>query len=136
MTKKTVKMEMGELLKNANALAVIIGEKKSFAPEVNIALAQNSATIEKGLKGYAENRKQIAERFAAKDKNGEPLVKNNEYVFEKDEDKAGFLEEIKTLEAVEVEVEIQEIDVAVIHDGKHEEPTAYDLVAMGFMLKF
>ena len=51
MTKKTVKMEMGELLKNANALAVIIGEKKSFAPEVNIALAQNNAAVEKGLKG-------------------------------------------------------------------------------------
>lgn len=136
MTKKTVKMEMGELLKNANALAVIIGEKKSFAPEVNIALAQNSAAIEKGLKGYAENRKQIAERFAAKDKNGVLLVKNNEYVFEKDEDKAEFLEEIKSLEAVKVEIEIQEVDIAVINDGKHEEPTAYDLVAMGFMLKY
>lgn len=136
MTKKTVKMEMGELLKNGNALAVIIGEKKNFAPEVNIALAQNNAAVEKGLKGYSENRKQIAERFAAKDKNGEPLVKNNEYVFEKDEDKAEFLEEIKSLEAVKVEVEIQEVDIAAIHDGKHEEPTAYDLVAMGFMLKF
>lgn len=136
MTKKTVKMEMGELLKNGNALAVIIGEKKNFAPEVNIALAQNNAAVEKGLKGYSENRKQIAERFAAKGENGELLVKNNEYVFEKDEDRAGFLEEIKSLEAVEVEVEIQEVDVAVVNDGKHEEPTAYDLVAMEFMLKY
>ena len=136
MTKINVKMKMGELLKSGNALAVVIAEKKSFAPEVNIALAQNNAAIEKSLKGYSESRKQIAERFAVKDKNGELLVKNNEYVFEKDEDKNGFLEEAKSLDEVEVDVELQKVEVATMNDGKHEEPTAYDLVAMDFMLKY
>lgn len=136
MTKINVKMKMGELLKNGNALAVVIAEKKSFAPEVNIALAQNNAAIEKSLKGYSESRKQIAERFAVKDKNGELLVKNNEYVFERDEDKSGFLEEAKSLDEVEVDVELQKVEVATMNDGKHEEPTAYDLVAMDFMLKY
>lgn len=116
-------------------LGEVLREKKLFAGEVNIAIAKNNMSLETQIKHFEKGVKDLAERFVAKDVNGNPVIKNNKYTFETMEDENCYLKGVEELENTELELEIQMVKYDVLNDGKHDEPTACDLVALNFMLE-
>lgn len=135
MEKKTVKMKVSDIRVAQAGLNEVIREKKLFPAEVNLAIARNSITLENQMKYHRESVKTLVERFALKDEEGNPVVKNNEYKFETKEDEKAFIQEVSELDKVEMEFEVTKVKYEVLNDGKHDEPTAYDLVALDFMLE-
>lgn len=135
MRAKKVKMKMSEVRLEYARLAEVIGEKKLFAGEVNLAIAKNNLALEEQIKCFNESMKNLVERFAAKDESGKPIIKDNRYIFETTEDETGYLSAIEELENTEVEVDIQTVKCEAFTSGKHEEATAFDFVAMNFMIE-
>lgn len=123
-----------ELQEHYIGLAEVIREKKNFPVEVNMAMAKNNAVMERELKAGNEAAKEIIDRFTMKDEQGEPVVKENHYVFEKKEDEEAYIKAMKELDEVEFECQVYKVSRSVF-DDKHEEPTAYDFVLLDFMLE-
>lgn len=140
MEKQNVKMEVAELLRNYAGLSEVINEKKVFASEVNLAIAKNSRILENEVKSYQESLKQIIDRYVHKDESGDPETKKQpggaqEYVFETAEKKKEYLKAVRELECVDIELDISVIKYDSLEESGSDKPTAYDLVALDFMIK-
>lgn len=136
MEAKTVKMKVTDIRTAQMGLSEVIREKKLFPGEVNLAIARNNISLENQMKCHRESLKTLIERLTLKDEEGRPVVKNNKYKFATEEDENKFLQEASELENVELEFEVMKVNYDAVNDGKHEEPTAYDLVALEFMLEY
>ncbi len=139
MEKQSVKMTVKEMLGAYTGLTEVIREKKLFASEVNLAIARNSKILEGEVKTYQESMNAAVEKYVHKDGNGNPETKKlpngmQEYVFETDEQKEQYLKAVRDMEAAELEVDVNMITAETFGDA-NEQPTAYDLVALDFMLK-
>lgn len=135
MEKRTEKMKMADVRLNYTRLGEVLREKKLFNGEVNMAIAKNNMALESHMKCFEENIKMLVERFALKDENGNPMVKGNKYIFGSKEDEDNYLRAAGELEDIEIEIDIQKVRYDNLTDEKHDEPTAYDLVSMSFMLE-
>lgn len=134
MREEKVTITTKKLQEHYIGLAEVIKEKKNFPVEVNVAMAKNNAIMENELRAGNEAAKEIIDRFTMKDQQGEPVVKENHYVFEKKEDEEAYIKSMRELDEIEFECKVYQVSRSVF-DDKHEEPTAYDLVLLDFMLE-
>lgn len=136
MKERKITVTAGELRKIYAKVTELIKEKKLFTAEVNLALARNHTELEKQLKPVDATAYDLLEKYAAKKENGELEVKNGRYLFETDEKQKKYMEQAEELEKTEIEITVFKVESEKVVDGKHDEPTAFDLVAMDFMLEF
>ena len=136
MEERKITVTAGELRKNYSRVTELIKEKKLFTLEVNVALARNHAELEKQLKPIDTTAYNLLEKYAVKKENGEFEVKNGRYLFETDEKQKEYMDQADELEKTEIEITVFKVKSEKVVDGKHDEPTALDLVAMDFMLEF
>ena len=128
------KISTKELQERYAGLAEVIKEKKLFPAAVNVAMAKNNAIMTEEMKSNGEAARDIIDKFVMKDGSGEPVVKNNRYVFETAENEKAYIGAMEELNNLEFECRVQKVS-RNIFDEKHEEPTAYDLVLLDFMLE-
>lgn len=131
-----VKMKVADIKRAYAGLSEVIQEKKLFTGEVNLAIARNNISLENQMKCYRESVSAAVNRFVLKDEEGNPVVKNDKYTFLTKEDENAYLQEMAELEKAEMEVEIMKVKYDLLNDVKHDEPTAYDLVTLDFMLEY
>lgn len=131
-----VKMKVADIKRAYAGLSEVIQEKKLFTGEVNLAVARNNISLENHMKCYRESVSAVVNRFVLKDEAGNLVVKNDKYTFLTKEDENAYLQEMAELEKAEMEVEIMKVKYDLLSDEKHDEPTAYDLVALDFMLEY
>lgn len=74
--------------------------------KVSVAIARNLVLFENEFKLLDEQKKDIANRYADKDENGNFIVNDNKYTFKSDVDKEDFTREIKELNEVEIDLDI------------------------------
>ena len=98
-----MKMTYGELL-NKHAVLMTIG-KMVLPRKASVAIARNIQKLEKEVKLYLKQRSDIAERYAKKGKDGQPINEDDKYVFETPEHEASFLQEAKELNETEIEID-------------------------------
>ena len=82
---------------------------------------------------YTAERKEILDRYAKKDKNGENIVEDNCYVIS---DQEGYAKEIEELLEIETEAEIQKVSEEIIEkcdDPRYDPLTLEELAALEFM---
>lgn len=123
-----------ELQERYMGLAEVIKEKKLFPAAVNVAMAKNNAIMSGEIKAHSEAAKDIIEKFTMKGEDGEPVVKDNRYVFENKENEDAYIDAMEELNNLEIECRVQKVS-RNLFDEKHDEPTAYDLVLLDFMLE-
>ena len=88
-----------------HAVLMKIGEL-TLPRKVSVAVARNLILFEKEFKLMDDQKKDIADRYADKDKNGNFIVTENQYTFKTDADKEDFTREIKELNDVEIDLDI------------------------------
>lgn len=133
MGEVTVKMKMSEVRMAYIKINEVINEKKLFPGKVNIAIAKNNMALDNQMKCFNEGTKPLVERFALKDENGNPEIKNNSYVFETKEMEKQYVKGVEELDKTEVDIQIIKVEYDAFDGGK-DDPTAFDLVALEFML--
>lgn len=139
MEKKNVKMKVSEMIKAYTGLASVVGERKLFSGEVNLAIAKNYKILDDEIKTYNENVDDLIEKYVHKDSDGKPETKKVEegkfkYVFETNEKEKIYVKAIEELQDTEMEVEVNMISERAFDTG-NEQPTAFDLISMEFMIK-
>lgn len=139
MEKQNVKMKVSEMIKAYTGLTAVVGEKKLFPGEVNLAIAKNYKILGDEMKAYNESVNNLVEKYVHKDSNGEPEIKEAgkgkfKYVFETNEKEKMYVKAVEELQNTELEVEVNMISDSVFEKG-NEQPTAFDLIAMESMIK-
>ncbi|MCU6763370.1 Uncharacterised protein [uncultured Roseburia sp.] len=99
-----MKLTYNEITVKHNILMEI--GKLTLPRKVSVAIARNLIRLEKELKLAEEQRADIADRYAAKDENGNFVLDKEKYTFQTVADEKSFLEEAKELNEMEVEVQI------------------------------
>jgi hypothetical protein len=87
--KQTKKVEVSYLriVTELHPSIVSLGSLTISSVDAVLCIAKNRKIFEEKLKIYEEARKKIAEANCDKDKNGKPLVENNNYVYSNDDAK-------------------------------------------------
>lgn len=81
---------------------------KHLPVKISFAISKNAEAVAGALKAYEETRKSRLEKYAKKDEDGKPVVKDGNYVIE---DLEKWSEEIRELLDTETEVMIQEVSI-------------------------
>lgn len=109
MSKKQTKKVQVSYLRIVTELhpsIVSLGSLKISSVDAVLSIARNRKIFEENLKIYEEARKKIAEANCDKDKDGKPLVDNNNYVYSNEEKKKETNKLLTELLANEVKLEL------------------------------
>ena len=118
-----MKMTFSDLLVyHQNLLAL---SNKTLPRKASVAVARNIGKMEKEVELHNKQRKEIAELYAVK-KDGEFVIENNSYTFSSEDDKKAFLDEVKQLNEVELDVDIITFDSAEL--DRCDEVDRYDIL--------
>lgn len=139
MEKQNVKMKVSEMIKAYTGLTAVVGEKKLFPGEVNLAIAKNYKILGDEMKAYNKSVNSLVEEYVHKDSKGEPEIKEVEkgsfrYIFETNEKEKMYVKAIEELQNTEMEVEVNMISDSSFDTG-NEQPTAFDFISMEFMIR-
>lgn len=124
------------LVKNQNLVNL---SNKTFPRKMSVAMARNLGEMEKEVELYNNQRKEIADLYAVKE-NGEFVLAGDSFTFASEEDKKAFLEEIKQLNEVDVEVDIITVDSTEL--DRCDEMERYDILtpreeaSLSWMIKY
>ena len=128
-----MKMKNKEIVDFLNAYASM--GKKTLPVRLAYAIKKNVAAVQEAAAAYTEERKDLIQRYAKKDENGEIMTENDYYVME---DKAGFEQDMNELLDIETEVDIHTVAIAVVEkcddDPKYDPLTMTELDVIDFML--
>ena len=122
-----------------HAVLMKIGEL-TLPRKVSVAVARNLILFEKEFKLMDDQKKDIADRYADKDKNGNFIVTENQYTFKTDADKEDFTREIKELNDVEIDLDIMTFEADELE--KCEKIDRYDILtpvqeaSIGWMISY
>lgn len=108
---------------------------KKLPVKLAYGISVNLKSIELALAAYNKQREELVEKYVKKDDDGNPLVKNNYYVFE---DKTGWDESIAELLETEAEVSITQVPEKALEkcdNPEFDSLTVPELSAIQFMIK-
>ena len=128
-----MKMTLNEVRVRYSNLSSISG--KHLPVKLSYAIGKNMINLESELKISEKKRTELAETYAKKDENGNPVIEKNEY---KMEDMDSFKAEFEELLKEEIDVDIRTVPMSIIEnydDSKYDALAPADFVAMHFMLE-
>ena len=108
---------------------------KHLPTKLSFAIAVNAEEIEKKIKVYHEERIKLAEQYAEKDPDGNPVIVDDRYVIN---NQAEWDKAFKELQDTEVEVVITTVtldDVAKCDDPRFDALTVYEMSLLKFMIE-
>lgn len=120
-----MKLKLFQLL-NAHDVLEILGNAKGLSGTTAYRILKNIKRISEELKVYEETRKNIVEEKANKDKNGNPIIKENQYDLSSQNLKK-CNQEIEKLLNEEVDIEIKKVKLSEI-DAIGLSPFQIDLI--------
>ena len=128
-----MKMKNSEIVAFLNICAGL--RQKHLPVRFAYAIKKNISSVQEAAAAYTDERKELIDRYAKKDENGEYLEEDNCYIME---DKAGFEKDMAELLGIETEVEIHTISITVVEkcddDPKYDALTMEELDAIDYML--
>lgn len=123
-------------LKNKDILNFINTDvaSKKLPIKLAYALSVNLATLEPVFKAYNEQRTKLIEECARKDENGNPVIADNNYIFE---DIAKWNESILELLEAEADVNISTVPFDILEkcdDPAFDKMSVIELASIKFMI--
>jgi hypothetical protein len=108
-----------ELLNNIGALRSVA--QKQLPVKISYAIAKNISKVESELNIYNKERQKLVDKYAEKDKNGQPKIdKNNQYHIKK-ECLQDWNKDIQDLLSIEVEIDVYKFSIDLL-DGFNISP--------------
>ena len=108
---------------------------KHLPVKVTFAIAANAAEADIKQKAYEESKKKLIEKHAKKDKDGNPVIEDKQYVFK---DPVKWEKEIVELFDAEVEMNVTTVklkDLAKCDEAEFDSLTVNELSAIRFMIE-
>lgn len=128
-----MKMKNSEIVAFLNICAGL--RQKHLPVRLAYAIKKNLSSVQEAAAAYTDERKELIDRCAKKDENGEYLEEDNCYIME---DKAGFEKDMSELLGIETEVEIHTVPITVVEkcddDPKYDALTIEELDVIDYML--
>lgn len=128
-----MKMKNSEIVAFLNTCANL--REKRLPVRLAYAIKKNMSSVQEAAAAYMDERKELVDRYAKKDENGEYLEEDNCYIME---DKAGFEKDMEELLGIETEVEIHTVSITVVEkcddDQKYDALTMEELGVIDYML--
>ncbi|MDO5402987.1 MAG: hypothetical protein Q4F11_06065 [Eubacteriales bacterium] len=112
--------------------------KKKLPVKLSYAVSKNVKTLTSECENLYEQRIKILNDSSSKDDKGNPVIKDNQYVFNSDDEKSGAIKAITELLNTEVDVEIMNIsmnDVEKCDEAKYDALTGIELDEVMKMVK-
>ena len=95
-------------------------------------LEENIIKFNENLQAYEKTRRKLIEKYADKDNEGKPIVKDNQYCFTDEKNKIKFIEEINKLDNLEKDLEF---NLFKLDDFKGVRMTTLDYGRIKFMIE-
>ena len=108
---------------------------KHLPVKLMFAISANVEEVDGKIKAYDKAKKELIDKYAKKDENGEPVVEGINYVFE-DQDK--WINDITELLEMEVDVNIVSVtleDIAKCDEAEFDSLTVNEISSIRFMIK-
>ena len=103
---------------------------KVYTAKLGYAISKNMKAFRKAIEEYDENRLKICERYAEKDKDDKPIVKENQYEM---------TEESKELQEVDTDIDIMKVSFAELerceNADRYDIPSVADIEDLMFMIE-
>lgn len=126
-------MKLFEVVSVSNGLRILDG--KRLPAKINYALMKNKKALLSELQGIQEQRIEIMKSHAKKDKNGEPVSENGQFIFESDADREEATKEYAELLNVDANIDIMTVTFDDIVKCDDMEPlTTSEIEALEFMI--
>ena len=115
-----------ELLNNIGALRSVA--QKQLPVKISYAIAKNISKVDSELKIYNKERQKLVDKYAEKDKNGQPKInKNNQYNIKK-ECMEDWNRDVQELLSISVELDVFTFSVDLL-DGFNISPAEMGVLA-------
>lgn len=88
--------------------------KKKMPLKLSHAIILNTESLQPALKAIDSSHRALVEQYAAKDKNGDPVLENNEIRFDNVDNKMDFTKERNELMNLEIDASISTIPMEVL----------------------
>lgn len=126
-------MKLFEVVSVSNGLRILDG--KRLPAKINYALMKNKKALLGELQNIQEQRVEIMKSHAKKDDNGEPLSKNEQFIFESDADREEATKEYAELLNVDADINLMTVTFDDIVKCDDMEPlTTSEIEALEFMI--
>lgn len=108
--------------------------KKKLPVKLAYALAVNITVMDSALKAYDEERIKLVDKFAKKGDNGEPIIENNNYIIEKQDEWNKSITELLEAEADLSVTTISVDDLEKCDSPEFDSLSVEELAAIKFMI--
>ena len=128
-----MKLKNRDIVNFINGCAVL--RAKKLPVKIGYAINRNIIILAEAAEAYNSAREKIIKEHAKKDSKGEPIVRDDRYVFE---DEQAFNEDFEELLSIDTEVNlhtISEKDIEKCDDSRYDALTLADLDTLCVMIK-
>lgn len=128
-----MKLKNRDIVNFINGCAVL--RAKKLPVKIGYAINRNIIILSEAAEAYNSAREKIIKEHAKKDSKGEPIVRDDRYVFE---DEQAFNEDFEELLSIDTEVNlhtISEKDIEKCDDSRYDALTLADLDTLCVMIK-
>lgn len=130
-------MKIIDAVNHLNSLKTV--SEKVYPAKMRFAITRNIIKISAETELVEKSRIEICERYAAKDVDGKPMVKDGAYVCGTAEDVAARDAEIKALYNTEIDIDILKIQQQDIEEcdtkDRYDIPSISEVIALDFMVE-
>ncbi len=128
-----MKLKNRDIVNFINGCAVL--RAKKLPVKIGYAINRNIIILSEAAEAYNSAREKIIKEHAKKDSKGEPIVRDDRYVFE---DEQAFNKDLEELLSIDTEVNlhtISEKDIEKCDDSRYDALTLADLDTLCVMIK-
>ena len=128
-----MKLRNRDIVNFINGCAVL--RAKKLPVKIGYAINRNIIILSEAAEAYNSAREKIIKEHAKKDSKGEPIVRDDRYVFE---DEQAFNKDLEELLSIDTEVNlhtISEKDIEKCDDSRYDALTLADLDTLCVMIK-
>jgi hypothetical protein len=128
-----MKLKNRDIVNFVNGCAALRAKKLPI--KIGYAINRNIIILSEAAEAYNSAREKIIKEYAKKDSEGEPIVRDDRYVFE---DEQAFNKDLEELLSIDTEVNlhtISEEDIEKCDDSRYDALTLADLDTLCVMIK-
>lgn len=128
-----MKLKLKDVLTHSSNLQAIYSKK--MPPSICYAVCKNADLLEKEVAIIEKGRVGIIEKYAVKDSNGEPVVKDNAYDLGDNREKfvAEYTEYLETETELGIQI-VSEAELQKFEDERYDVMTPIELARISFMI--
>lgn len=119
--------------------ALVAVEDKILPRRFCVAIRKNMAAVKKEIDFFCEQRRDIATRYAVKEGNAF-ILENNCLTFDSEENKEGFIEEMRQLDETEIDVPVTTVEGTELDrcdlDRRYDMLSPKEEAALSWMIEY